>query len=165
MMPSIYHWTCGARRRTAYMLISQHGDGRLIALAVRLLGILSIAGSSTRGGRQALRELVRRGQQGCDLGFTPDGPRGPRYKCKPGIAMVAKLTGLPIYPCCYSVDRKWQLRSWDGMIVPKPFSRGIVMLGDPLTIAPGEELDVALRRIQEALDDVTKRADTHWGSA
>jgi lysophospholipid acyltransferase (LPLAT)-like uncharacterized protein len=86
------------RQRKAYMLISQHGDGRVIAAAVRLLGIDSVAGSSSRGGMAAVRELVRRSRQGSDLGITPDGPRGPRYVCKEGVASLALLSGRPIYP-------------------------------------------------------------------
>lgn len=165
MIPSLYHTQWRGRKNTPYMLISQHGDGRIIALAVRLLGIRSIAGSSTRGGRHALRELIRKGNQGHDLGITPDGPRGPRYQCKDGIVMVAKMTGAPVYPFCYSVNRAWQLRSWDGMIIPKPFSRGVVIVGDPVTVGRDEDTEVARVRIQEALDEVTRKADAHWATA
>ncbi len=164
MIPSQYKSVWRRRKRVPYVLISQHGDGRLIATAVGLLGFKSVAGSSTRGGRRALLELIRRGRAGSDIGFTPDGPRGPRHFCKEGIAVLAKKTGMPIYPFAYSVNRKWQLRSWDGMIIPKPFSKGIVVVGEPVHVAEDEEQESARQRIQEALDEVTRQADAYWSS-
>lgn len=164
-MPATYRRAWRGRRNTPYMLISRHGDGRLIALAIRLLGFLSVAGSSSRGGGRALLELIRKARTGADVGFTPDGPRGPRHQCKDGVVLVAQKSGLPVYPFSYGVDRKWQLGSWDGMIIPKPFARGVAVIGEPIFIAEDEERSSARQRIQEALDDVTRRADTYWANS
>jgi lysophospholipid acyltransferase (LPLAT)-like uncharacterized protein len=146
------------------MLISQHGDGRLIALAVRLLGIRSVAGSSSRGGARAVLEILKLTGRGSDIGFTPDGPRGPRYECKEGVALVAQKTGLPVYPMAYSAERHWQLRSWDGMIIPKPFSRGVAVIGNPIRIDVEEDREAARKRIQDALHEVTQQADSYWAA-
>lgn len=151
-----------ARAKKGYMLISRHGDGRLIAFAVRCLGIHSVAGSSSRGGISALLELSRRIEDGSDIGFTPDGPRGPRYECKAGVIAVAQRSGAPIIPMSYSTQKRWQLSSWDGMIVPKPFSRGVVILGEPLVVAPDEDQERARLRVQEALNGITAQADGYW---
>jgi lysophospholipid acyltransferase (LPLAT)-like uncharacterized protein len=164
MIPHLYKRVWPKRKRIPYVLISQHGDGRLIAMAVGLLGFRSVAGSSTRGGRRALLELIRRARSGGDIGFTPDGPRGPKHVCKDGIALLAKKSGLPVCPFSYAVDRKWQLRSWDGMIIPKPFSRGVLVVGDPVYVKEDEDQDEALKRIQQALDDVTRQADAYWST-
>jgi lysophospholipid acyltransferase (LPLAT)-like uncharacterized protein len=165
MMPFVYRRAWSGRSRAPRVLISQHGDGRLIACAVRLLGFRSVAGSSTKGGRKALRELIRIAQEGFDIGFTPDGPRGPKHECKEGIAMLARIAQVPVYPMCYAVDRRWQLRSWDGMIVPKPFAEGVMVVGSPVVIDRSEDHESARLRIQEALDEVTRRADAYWPAA
>src|SRR5262249_47774126 len=108
------------RRRPSAVLISQHRDGRLVAAAMARLGIGSVAGSSTRGGLGAIYNLRRAASTGADIGITPDGPRGPRHVCKKGIVAFAQRTGLPIYPISFSAQKRWELRSWDRMIVPKP---------------------------------------------
>jgi lysophospholipid acyltransferase (LPLAT)-like uncharacterized protein len=162
MGPCLYRAFRGSRRSAPYMLISQHADGRLIAFAIRLLGIRSVSGSSSRGGARAVREILKLAEAGSDVGFTPDGPRGPRYECKEGIALVAQKTGLPVYPMAFSTERHWQLRSWDGMIIPKPFSRGVAVIGNPIRVAVGEDRETARKRIQEALHEITQQADEHW---
>jgi len=163
MIPRFYILARGRNRRTkGHVLISRHGDGRLIAFAVRLLGIHSVAGSSSRGGSVGMLELLRRVEEGCDIAVTPDGPRGPRHVCKSGVAALAQKTKIPVYPLSYSTKRRWQLRSWDGMIIPKPFSKGVIICGEPLLVGADEDLEGAAVRIQEALNDVTKRADGYW---
>jgi lysophospholipid acyltransferase (LPLAT)-like uncharacterized protein len=152
------------RKRPGHMLISRHGDGRIIAAAVRLLGVRSVAGSSSRGGMAAVRELIRCSKAGSDLGITPDGPRGPRHVCKDGIVTLARLSGAPIYPLTYATERFWQLRSWDGMIIPRPFSRGVAMVGTPVLVTKDEDTESARQRIQESLDELTQRADSYFAS-
>jgi lysophospholipid acyltransferase (LPLAT)-like uncharacterized protein len=164
MLPRQYRRVRGRRTRGLHMLISRHGDGRLIALAVRLLGINSVAGSSTRGGSRAFLELIRCIQTGADVGITPDGPKGPRYECKEGVVALAQKTGVPIYPVSYSTTRKWQLRSWDGMIIPKPFSRGVLIIGEPILVGSESDTGEARRKVQEALHEITERADRHWSA-
>ncbi len=163
MLPRHYMRHRG-RRRTArpYMLISRHGDGRLIAFAIRLLGIHSVAGSSSRGAVTAVLDLLRKAEAGSDIGVTPDGPKGPRGVCKKGIAILAQKSQLPVYPLTYSTKNRWQLRSWDGMIIPKPFSRGVAIRGEPIMVGTDESLESASTRIQVALNEITLRADRYW---
>lgn len=150
------------RHRKGYMLISRHGDGRIIAAAIRLLGIHSVAGSSSRGGLAAVRELVRRSREGADIGITPDGPKGPRYVCKEGVVSLGLLSGLPIYPFSYSTKHCWRLKSWDGMIIPRPFSQGVAIFGAPIQVDQAADLEEVRLRIQEALHAITAEADNHW---
>lgn len=165
MMPKLYMDHRGARAAPAYMLISQHGDGRIIAWAIRVLGIRSVAGSSSRGGLKALLELMRYGRAGSDMGFTPDGPRGPRCEVKEGIVVAAAKTGCVVVPCSYSTNRRWTLRSWDGMIIPKPFSCGVFMAGEPIAVASSDDPEQARLKIQDALNEVSRRADEYWAAA
>jgi lysophospholipid acyltransferase (LPLAT)-like uncharacterized protein len=65
----------------------------------------------------------------------------------------------------YSAQKRWQLRSWDGMIIPKPFSRGVVILGEPIAVGPSEDPESARRRVQEALNGITEQADRYWDAA
>ena len=96
----------GYRGRGTHILISRHRDGEIIARIVARFGHQAVRGSSTRGGSEALRELIRLGRSGADLVVTPDGPKGPRQVVKPGIIQLARATGLPIVPLAFSCSKK-----------------------------------------------------------
>lgn len=100
MMPLAY------RGSEAFVLISQHGDGELIQRIIARFGLRAVRGSSTRGGTEALRELIRLGRSGVDLVITPDGPKGPRHVAKMGVVQLAKATGLPIVPLAFGCSKK-----------------------------------------------------------
>jgi hypothetical protein len=157
-------WYRTREKRPLYMLISQHGDGRLIAFAIKLLGIQSVAGSSSRRGVAATLELMRRLEQGASIGITPDGPKGPRQVCKKGVVTLAQQAGITVQPVSYSVQERWIIPSWDRMIVPRPFSRGVVVFGEPLRISAEEDRNEARVRIQESLNGITEKADAYWDS-
>ena len=157
-------WYTKRQKRPLYMLISQHGDGRLIAFAIKLLGIKSVAGSSSRRGVAATLELMRRLEEGASIGITPDGPKGPRYVCKKGVVTLAQQAGITIQPVTYSVEERFVIPSWDRMIVPRPFTRGVVVLSEPITINPDEDRNNARVRIQDALNGITEQADTYWAA-
>ncbi|MFZ9114951.1 MAG: lysophospholipid acyltransferase family protein [bacterium] len=108
------------------VLISQHRDGQLVARVMKCLGIDSIAGSSTRGGREALFKLIALLQRkGSQISIAPDGPNGPQYIVKEGLMRIAQRSGSLIYPTTYSAESYCRFSSWDGMILPKPFSRAV----------------------------------------
>ena len=87
------------RGEGACVLVSRHGDGELIARTLAGLGFELARGSSTRGGATGLRGLLRAARSGKgDLALTPDGPRGPARRAKPGLFHLAALTGFPILP-------------------------------------------------------------------
>ena len=100
MMPLAY------RGSSASILISQHRDGEIIARIMKYFGFGSIRGSSTRGGRQAVRQLLKVAHQGQDLVITPDGPRGPACRVQAGVMYLAKLTGFPIVPLTFACSKK-----------------------------------------------------------
>src|SRR5690242_10213241 len=95
----------GYRGTGANVLISQHGDGEIIARIIAHFGHEAVRGSSTRGGAGALRSLIKLGRAGKDLVVTPDGPKGPRQVAKLGIVQLAKATGLPIIPLALPVQQ------------------------------------------------------------
>jgi len=100
MMPLTYRGTL------AHILISQHQDGEIIARIVERFGLRAVRGSSTRGGVEALRELIRLGRSGVDLVVTPDGPKGPAQVAKMGVIQLARVSKLPIIPLTFSCSKK-----------------------------------------------------------
>jgi lysophospholipid acyltransferase (LPLAT)-like uncharacterized protein len=161
MMP--YAWHHGA---PFHMLISAHRDGRLTAGAVKYFGIEWIAGSSSEGGEGAMRQMLRRLKAGDCVGITPDGPDGPAMRTKPGIVAVAKLSGAPMIPLAYATSRRRILNSWDRFHLPLPFTRGLIIWGEPVMIAaPGDEhaLEQSRLAIEQGLNAITAEADRRMG--
>jgi len=148
------------------ILISQHRDGLFISRTLRYLGVETIAGSSSRGGGGALVGVVRALKRGEYMGITPDGPRGPRMRAAPGAAAAARLSGAVLLPVSYSATRRKVLSSWDRLIVPLPFTRGIVRVGQPIEVAPDAD-DAELERIRKHLEfrmiTLTDALDTELG--
>ncbi|HEY6084322.1 MAG TPA: lysophospholipid acyltransferase family protein [Nitrospira sp.] len=112
MMPLAY------RGSGAYILISQHQDGEIIARVMQRFGFHAVRGSSTRGGVEALRELIRLGRSGVDLVVTPDGPKGPAQVAKMGVVQLAMASGLPIVPLAFGCSKKNSLRAGIGSWFP-----------------------------------------------
>lgn len=125
---------CWDMSKPIHMLISQHRDGRIVARVIGHLGIQSIAGSSSRGGASAVRQMVKTLKAGEYVGITPDGPRGPRMRTTEGVVQVARMAGVPIIPSAYSVRNRRVLRSWDRFQVALPFTRGIILWGEPIDV-------------------------------
>jgi lysophospholipid acyltransferase (LPLAT)-like uncharacterized protein len=118
------------------MLISQHADGELITQVAAFLGKKAVRGSSRRGGRAAMLELIRhcRDHQRTHFGITPDGPRGPRRRVQPGLIFLASKTGLPVAPLGIGYESVWRMKSWDQMAVPRPFSTAAVVMCAPIHV-------------------------------
>ncbi|MDH4085926.1 MAG: lysophospholipid acyltransferase family protein [Nitrospira sp.] len=100
----------GYRGPGAHVLISQHGDGEIIARIIARFGHGAVRGSSTRGGANALRALIKLARSGQDVAVTPDGPKGPRHVAKLGVIQLAKASGLPIVPIAFACSKKNSLR-------------------------------------------------------
>ncbi len=142
-----------------HVLISTHRDGEIIANIMRCFGFDVVRGSSSKGGKKALIEMARLLKGGNDLAITPDGPRGPAEVLKPGIAHVAKLSGKSVVPVAYAASRYFRLTSWDRLIIPSPFSRGLFVVGEPLFYQEGEDMEAFRLRLEQALLETTARAD------
>jgi len=131
LLPLIYHH----RNQGAVALASEHRDGEYITRVLEHLGFGAARGSSTRGGSRGLREMVKAARAGRPLAITPDGPKGPRHRVKGGALLAARLTGHPILPMVAAADRGWILGSWDGFLIPRPFSRVRIVYAPPFTVA------------------------------
>jgi len=149
-----------------HMLISSHVDGRLIAGAVRHFGIDTVHGSSNDGGSAALRAMVRWLKAGDCVGITPDGPDGPAMRASRGIVAVARLAGVAIVPLAYATYARRVLGSWDRFHLPLPFTRGIFIWGEPVTVASDlDEAGIESCRvlIEDRLNAITREADRRMG--
>ncbi len=156
MLPLLWHH----RNQGVSVLVSEHKDGEVIARILQLMGYRLIRGSTSRGAGRALLGLVRTLKEGNDVAVTPDGPRGPRHQFAPGAAVAANRAGAPVLPTVAFVDRYWQLKTWDGFIIPKPFARITVAYGEPTRIEAGSprEAGDAATRLQGLMDQAYKRA-------
>lgn len=140
-------------------MASRSKDGELIAGWLERNGYTVVRGSSTRGGSEALREMVRRVRAGATAALTVDGPTGPPRVVQPGIVSLARLTGAWILPITFSSDRPRFLASWDRYLTALPFSKNVVLYGEPFPIDEGTSDEEAQARIGRALDQATAEAD------
>lgn len=148
-------------RRDIWVLISQHADGRLIAEVARHLRFRVVAGSSTRGGVEALRRMERLSQS-AHLAITPDGPRGPRRKVQVGAIYLAARTGLPIVPIGIAFANAWRMRSWDRFALPRPWSEAVCVTMPAIHVPEGVDrqgLEAYRLLVEEAMHAATMRAE------
>jgi lysophospholipid acyltransferase (LPLAT)-like uncharacterized protein len=156
-----YFW----RKRGIVVMTSRNRDGEYIAGVIRRFGYGAARGSSSRGGRRALVEMIHELRKKKDVAFTIDGPTGPRYVAKPGAVWIASKTGDAVFPFHLSPQKKWVLDSWDLFQIPKPFSKVLVLMGRPLYVeadAGEDELQAAQQRLQASLEELLERGDSHW---
>ena len=140
-------------------MASRSKDGEIIAGWLERNGYSVVRGSSTRGGSEALREMVRRMRAGRGGALTVDGPTGPPRRVQPGIVSLARMTEAWILPITSSSARPKFLSSWDRYLVPLPFSRNVVLYGEPFPIGAHDSDEDAQTRIAASLDDATREAD------
>ena len=141
-------------------LISASRDGDLIADATKRFGFDVVRGSSSRMGAAALLELSNVLSSGRDVLITPDGPRGPAYQLGPGIIFLAQKTGAPVVPVNMEYSSCWRVKSWDRFIIPRPFSKVRVIIGQPQQIrstSTPEEFENERLRVQNAMMSLVER--------
>jgi lysophospholipid acyltransferase (LPLAT)-like uncharacterized protein len=140
----------------------------LITRVLNLFGFNAVRGSSSQGAREGLLGLKRVIENGRPAIFTADGPRGPIYQTKMGPVKLAQTTGAPIGSFHLQPERAWTLRSWDGFLIPKPFTRICVSWAqwtrvpadlDPEQFEPKRgELNAAIERARLRAIDYFKKA-------
>ena len=123
--------------RRGSVLTSPSHDGAALASFARTVGLEAVRGSSSRRGSRALKELVGVVRSGRDVGITPDGPRGPRYRLHPGLVKLAQVTRAPILGIHVHFGRAIRFKTWDRFALPLPFSR-LTIIFDELLEVPRE---------------------------
>jgi hypothetical protein len=146
------------------VMSSNSYDGEYMGRIIREFGFVAVKGSSSRNAVRALLGLRRALQDGWTVAFSLDGPRGPRYKVKPGPVALARSSGVPLTMFHMAVDRAWVLNTWDRLIIPKPFSRVLMRFGKLIPVpadASDEHLDRYQQQLQDALDRVCEFAEAN----
>src|SRR6187551_2526308 len=154
------------RNRGIVVLTSQSFDGEYIARFIQRLGYGAVRGSSSRGGSKALVKMIKAMRAGLPMGFSVDGPRGPRHVARPGPVILAKKTGNPILPFVLEPQKFWTVNSWDKMQIPKPFTRACVIIGEPIYVkadANDAEINAKLAEVQRSLYSLVKQAQKWRG--
>ena len=149
------------RRRGIVVITSENFDGEWIAGIIERFGYGTARGSTSRGGRKALRQLTRDMAAGKPAGFTIDGPRGPARVAQAGALWLAKITGNPVIPFHIETDRHWTLGSWDRTQIPKPFANASIVVGAPIDVprrADDTGIESARLMLQERLRTLEHRA-------
>ena len=170
MMPALWTHALSVRRVSGrargrmHVLVSRHADGKLIGDMMRHFELDLVHGSTAKGtaqkgGAAGLRGLLGVLAGGDQVVITPDGPRGPRRVAAPGVAQLAALAGVPIVPCAAQTTRRRILPSWDGMVLPLPYGRGVLVCGEPIHV-PREGWAGLVPGIAAALTQAAEAADT-----
>lgn len=145
--------------RALHILVSGHRDGEIIANILKQFSFKLVRGSSSKGGTDAMREMLRLLKSGDDLGIAADGPRGPAEVLKSGAAQLGRLSGKVVIPITFSASHSIRFTSWDRFMLPLPFSRGVFIVCDPVRYEKGEDMEQFRIRIESVLRDATARAD------
>ena len=147
-------------KHNLHMIISSHPDGEIIARATQNFGYGWIAGSSTRGGKQAFLKTLKFLKRGESIGITPDGPRGPRYHASLGVIQMARLSNAGILPVTYSSSRGLFMKTWDRFFLPLPFGKGVIVYGPLIDVANSSKSDEELKEeLESSLNNITQNAD------
>jgi lysophospholipid acyltransferase (LPLAT)-like uncharacterized protein len=147
ILPATFYF----RRRGIVVITSENFDGEWIARIIERFGYGTARGSTSRGGKKAMLQLVRDMKAGRAAGFTLDGPRGPARVAQAGAVWLASATGNPILPFHLEASSHWSLRSWDRTQIPKPFSTVALAVGEPMGV-PGEASQETLEEVRQELE-------------
>jgi lysophospholipid acyltransferase (LPLAT)-like uncharacterized protein len=140
--------------RRGAALISASRDGDLLADAIARFGFDVVRGSSSRLGASAILQLTNVLASGRDVVITPDGPRGPAYELGPGIIFLAQKSGAAVLPVNMEYSSCWRLKSWDRFVLPRPFARIRVIIGQPYRVRSANTVDdfeAERLRLQDAM--------------
>lgn len=161
LLPLLYHH----RGEGITVLISEHGDGEIIARIAESLGYRTVRGSTSRGAARALLELAREVEDGHDLAITPDGPRGPAKSVAPGVAVVANRSSAPVIGAAAFATSAWRLKSWDRFLIPRPFARISIAYSDSALIEAGDSREAAREadRVGAIMEEAERRAREAFG--
>jgi lysophospholipid acyltransferase (LPLAT)-like uncharacterized protein len=160
MIPAMYLW----RDLDIRVMSSDSFDGEYTGRIMQRFGFVKVRGSSSRFAVRALLGMRRALEQGWIAAFTLDGPRGPRFVVKPGPVTLAASTSVPMVVFHIALTDAWVLNTWDKLMIPKPFSRGLMRVSRCISVPPKPneaQKEASLQELQAALDRVRAFAETN----
>ncbi len=146
------------------VMSSDSFDGEYTGRIMQRFGFVKIRGSSSRFAVRALLGMRRALEQGWIAAFTLDGPRGPRFVVKPGPVSLAASTAVPMVVFHIALTDAWVLSTWDKLMIPKPFSRGLMRVSRCIPVPPkadDAQKEASLQELQAALDRVRAFAEAN----
>ncbi|MEW6125863.1 MAG: lysophospholipid acyltransferase family protein [Acidobacteriota bacterium] len=159
----IFSGTWFWRNRKIVVMSSTSKDGEFTSRLIKRVGYGSSRGSATRGAGRSLAEMSECLARGIDVAFPIDGPKGPAYVAKPGAVTLARHTGAAIFLFHHVVKDYWELPSWDRLQIPKPFTRAITLIAEPIYVsrqASVEEVEAKQRAVQATLDELRLQGES-----
>lgn len=151
ILPAMYVY----RDLKVRVMSSDSFDGEYTGRIIRKFGFVKVRGSSSRGAVRGLIGMKREIDGGGTAAFTIDGPRGPKYVVKPGPVVLSKMTGAPMMAFHIALDRSWTLKTWDALMIPRPFSRALIRVSAKMPVPPDAkdaDVDRWQAELQAALD-------------
>ncbi|HKW18409.1 MAG TPA: lysophospholipid acyltransferase family protein [Terriglobales bacterium] len=161
MIPAM--WWC--RDLQVRVMSSDSFDGEYTGRIMQKFGFVKVRGSSSKGAVRALLGMRREIEQGWTVAFTIDGPKGPRYVAKPGPVVLSRSTGVSMVVFHIALDRPWVLKTWDGCMIPKPFSRALMRISRDIHVPRDGSDEDYLQELQSALDRVRIFAEENISKA
>jgi lysophospholipid acyltransferase (LPLAT)-like uncharacterized protein len=174
-----HHVVCSAYMRSwlrrgykLCFLISGSVDGDVPERIARSWGAEVIRGSANQSGALALRDQQQMLKTGYSIVTTADGPRGPKYEFKSGTVLMARIAGVPMVPVACAADRAWYLNRWDDFMIPKPFARVVVAVGEPYLVSRDVKINEiephrlnVQRRVMSLMEQCEQALDNNPGSS
>ncbi len=149
------------RKESAVAMVSASKDGEYISRVARKLGYATVRGSRKKGGLKAIKALIRHMRAGKNAGIVADGSQGPARVVQAGCIVLASHAGAPVLPMVWSCNRYKRFGSWDGTVLPYPFSRVDFFYGEPLDVPPkikSEEIEKYRLILEQRLNDLYDEA-------
>jgi lysophospholipid acyltransferase (LPLAT)-like uncharacterized protein len=157
-LPHLWRPVFGYNNQASVLTSASH-DGDMLANAMKVFGLSSIRGSSSRRAVTALVQMRKALRQGIHIHITPDGPRGPRCELQPGVIMLAQTTGCSIVPVQCVLSAYWTLPTWDRFMIPLPYSKVKVIFQAPIAI-PAELTEEEFEQTRKRLEDQLNQDQT-----
>ncbi|MDQ7837930.1 MAG: lysophospholipid acyltransferase family protein [Thermodesulfobacteriota bacterium] len=161
---SLFYCTYHFRHRQGFALVSASKDGELMARAMQRLGYTTVRGSRTKGGLNAVKEIINLVKAGHGGGIVADGSQGPARVVQKGVMVIARETGAPIVPVTHAVKGAIRFNSWDNTVLSLPFSRLAFFYGEPLFVPPtarGAELEKYRKELEDRLNALVQKAEDY----
>jgi lysophospholipid acyltransferase (LPLAT)-like uncharacterized protein len=153
------------RNLDVHVMSSDSFDGEYTGRIMQKFGFVKVRGSSSKGAVRALLGMKRALEEGWTVAFTIDGPKGPKYVAKPGPVSLSRSTRAPMVVFHIAHERAWVLKTWDGCMVPKPFTRAFMRISSPIRVPADGDLEQYHQQLQAALDRVREFAEANVSKA
>ncbi len=163
-------WPKGYELSPTAILSSMSKSGNVSVMINSHFGSHSIRGSSAKasnptknkGGTAAFLEMMRWLKKGGHIAVTPDGPRGPARVMTEGTLKLAQAGNVPLVFFSAAVKKHKRFKTWDRLIFPYPFNKGVVLwrVFGPIPRDLDDDAFEALRlQAEQSLTELCDEAD------